>query len=214
MLDKIIELLKDRDFSISKFLLFNYKKINITDEEFILIIYLLNTNEFYPKKISEDLSINLGNVMEDISSLTDKGIIEIKTIKQNNIQSEYIDFSKLYEKLGFIYMNDEKEEETTLFADFEKEFGRDLSPIEYELINGWKESGYSDEIIQAALKEAVFNGVNNFRYIDKILYEWNKKGVKTVSDIEKNRKEFQRKKVESKPLFDYDWLSDNDEWYN
>lgn len=211
MLDKIIELLKDRDFSISKFLLFNYKKINITDEEFILIIYLLNTNEFYPKKISEDLSINLGNVMEDISSLTDKGIIEIKTIKQNNIQSEYIDFSKLYEKLGFIYMNDEKEEETTLFADFEKEFGRDLSPIEYELINGWKESGYSDEIIQAALKEAVFNGVNNFRYIDKILYEWNKKGVKTVSDIEKNRKEFQRKKVESKPLFDYDWLSDNDE---
>lgn len=211
MLDKIIELLKTRDFNVSKFLLCNYKKINISDEELILLIYLLNTNEFYPKKISEELSLDLAHVMGNISSLTDKGIIEIKTIKQNNIQSEYIDFSNMYEKLGFVYMNDDKKEETTLYDEFEKEFGRDLSPIEYELINGWKETGYSDEIILAALKEAVFNGVNNFRYIDKILYEWNKKGVKTVSDIEKNRKEFQRKKFESKPLFDYDWLSDNDE---
>ena len=211
MLDKIIELLSIRDFNVSKFLLCNYKKINITDSELILLIYLLNTNEFYPKKISEDLSINLGNVMESISSLSDKGILEIKTVKQNNIQSEYIDFSNLYEKLGFIYMNVQKEEKTSLYDDFEREFARTLSPIEYELINGWKESGFSDELILAALKEAVFNGVNNFRYIDKILFEWKKKGIKNESDIEKNRKEFQRKKIESKPLFDYDWLSDNDE---
>ena len=28
----------------------------------------------------------------------------------------------------------------------------------------------------------------NLKYIDKILYEWNKKGIKTVQDVEKNRK--------------------------
>ena len=38
-----------------------------------------------------------------------------------------------------------------------------------------------------ALVEATFNGVSNLRYIDKILYEWGKLGVKTVEDVEKNR---------------------------
>ena len=211
MLDNIIRLLQVRDFTVSRFLLCNYKKIDITERQLILLIYLLNTNEFYPKKISEDLSFDLSTVMEEISSLTDKGLISIKTVNQNKVQSEYIDYQGLYEKLGFIYMNgDKKEEKTSLYDDFEREFGRTLSPIEYELINGWKESDFSDELILAALKEAVFNGVNNFRYIDKILFEWKKKGIKTSSDIEKNRKEFQRKKIESKPLFDYDWLSENE----
>lgn len=212
MLDKIIDLLQIRDFSISKFLICNYKKIDIDDSELIVLIYLLNTNEFYPKRISQELDLDLSKVMEIISSLSEKKIIEIKTTVQNNIQNEYIDFYCLYEKLAFIYLNeDNKETQTTLYDNFEKEFGRALSPIEYELINGWKESGFSDELILSALKEAVFNGVSNFRYIDKILFEWKKKGIKNVNDIDKNRKEFQRKKIESKQLFDYDWLSDSDE---
>ena len=46
--------------------------------------------------------------------------------------------------------------------------------------------------------------------VDKILYEWKKKGINSKEDIEKNRNDFQNRKVESKPLFDYDWLNDNE----
>ena len=67
---------------------------------------------------------------------------------------------------------DNKDEETSnIYSIFEKELNRTLSPIEYELINGWLECGYKEEIIISGLREAVFSGVNNFRYIDKILSE-------------------------------------------
>ena len=40
-MDKVIELLKSTNIQISKTLLFNYKKLNITDQEFIVLIYLI-----------------------------------------------------------------------------------------------------------------------------------------------------------------------------
>ena len=60
------------------------------------------------------------------------------------------------------------------------------------------------EIIIEALKEAVYNNVNNLRYIDKILSEWDKKGIKNIDDIENDRKNF--KKKDKKELIDYNWL--------
>ena len=50
-MSQIIELLKNINYQISKELLFNYKKLNITDSEFIIIIYLINqTNNLYNPK--------------------------------------------------------------------------------------------------------------------------------------------------------------------
>lgn len=212
MVDKIINLLKEEDIIVPSSLFYKYKDLSMNDLDFILLVYLLNKKgEFYPKKISIDLKISLGEVMEIIQKLTELGVIEIVIEKNNGIQNEVISFDGLYNKLAFTYMHEEvKEEPTNLFDNFEHEFGRTLSPIEYELIHGWTDAGFSNDLILAALKEAVFNGVNNLRYIDKILFEWKKKGVKNVNDIERNRKDFQSKKVESKPLFDYDWLNEND----
>ena len=100
----------------------------------------------------------------------------------------------------------EEEDKSNIYSVFERELGRTLSPIEYELINGWLECNYKEEIILAALKEAVFNGVNNFRYIDRILFEWNKKGIDTVDKISKYKKEFRKDTNVEVP--DYDWLND------
>ena len=69
----------------------------------------------------------------------------------------------------------------------------------------------SEEILKLALKEATYNGVSNFRYIDRIIHEWNKKGIKTREDVLKNNEEFKRKKVAPKQeLFDYDWLNESE----
>ena len=126
------------------------------------------------------------------------------------MKEEYISLNKLYEKLAFLVLNQEKEDSkpNNLFSIFEKEFGRTLSPIEYELINAWKENHFSEELILAALKEAVLNGVSNLRYIDKILYEWNRKGIKNVSELQKQKESKPKKDLD---VFHYDWLNDDDE---
>lgn len=53
-----------------------------------------------------------------------------------------------------------------------KEFGRTLSPIEYEIISSFEDS-YSKELILLALK-AIFNKVASLKYVDRILQEWTK----------------------------------------
>lgn len=70
--------------------------------------------------------------------------------------------------------------EANMFVKFETEFGRPLSPMECETISGWLDQDkYAEPLILAALKEAVFAGKVHFRYIDRILLEWNRNLVYT-----------------------------------
>ena len=211
-MSQVIELLKSVNYQISKELLFNYKKMNITDSELILIIYLINqtSNIYNPKQISSSLNKDLKDVLEIINSLCEKNIIKIEMKKINNIRTEIINLDSLYEKLAFSLTQTEEETDTNLYSTFETEFGRTLSPMEFEIINGWVDNGYSEELIKLALKEATYNGVSSLRYIDKIIFEWSKKGIKTKEDVENNRKKFKNKSNEkNKELFDYDWLNDD-----
>lgn len=209
MLGKVIDLIKNEPFYIPNILLKNYRKLNITASELIILIYLINTDiSFNPKQMAKDLNFDLSEIMNIITSLTEKGILKIDIINKK-VREEVINLEELYKKLGFIVVNDEvKESSNNIFDIFEKEFGRTLSPMDYEIITDWQ-NNYNDEIILLALKEAVFNGVNNLRYIDKILIDWNKKGIKNEQDIINDRKNFQNKK-QNKKLFDYDWLNEQD----
>jgi len=213
MLEKIVDIIKEKDLVIPKILFFNYKKINITEQELILIIYLINSNPcFNLKKMSNELEINSKEFLNILNSLIEKDLIEIKVEKNNLVCSETICLDNLYKKLGFMLVNKEekKENNTNLFTIFEKEFGRTISPMEYEIINAWKEVGFIDEIIISALKEATFNGVTSLRYIDKILHDWKKKGINNNKDLENNRQTFTRKTPNRVEMFDYDWLNENE----
>ena len=210
-MSQIIELLKNINYQVSKELLFNYKKLNITDSELIILIYLINqtSNTYNPKQIGNDLKLELNNVLELINSLCEKNIIKIEMKKINNIRSEVISLDSLYEKIAFALTEVEEKNDYNLYGVFETEFGRTLSPMEFEIINGWLDNGYTEELIKLALKEATYNGVSNLRYIDKIIYEWGKKGIKTKEDVENNRKQFKNNNTnKNKELFDYDWLND------
>ena len=209
MMDKVVNLIGLKDYVVPSFLLMNYKKLNITSDELIFIIYLINGEAcFNPKKISADMNLTLKDVMEIVNSLTSKGLISLELKKVNNLRNEYISLELLYKKLAFqLVDSNEKKENSNIFDVFEKNFGRTLSPMEYEIINTWIDSSFSEETILLALKEATYNGVRNLRYIDKILYEWEKKGIKTEEDIIKNKKNFTQKEVKQTDSFDYDWLN-------
>ncbi len=105
---------------------------------------------------------------------------------------------------------DQKEEElTTMFVNennlytiFEQEFGRPLSPLECETLAMWIDQDEHDaSIIKAALREAVISGKLNFRYIDRILFEWKKNNIQTVEQARQQGNKFrqyQRKQIPNK----------------
>ena len=212
MTEKVKEIIQNRDIVIPRLLFMNYKNIGLTEQELILVIYIMNTSEiFNPKQISNDLNITLNNVMELMEDLTSKSIIRLELKKIGNIRNEYINLDGLYEKLTFKILNkEEPEKQTNIYSIFEEEFGRTISAMEIEIINAWIDNGTSEETILLALKEATYNGVSNLRYIDRIISEWSKKGIKTQEDVEKSRMNFRQKK-ENKPqndILNYDWLND------
>ena len=121
---------------------------------------------------------------------------------------EVINLDYFYTMIDENFKKEEKrKEEVDIYTTFETEFGRPISSMEYEIIRAWLEKGFSEELILGALKEAVYNGVNNLRYIDKILYEWQRKGYKTMNEVSNRNIQAQ---TDSKELFDYNWLDDNE----
>ena len=185
-----------------------YKKFDLENNELLMLIYLLNCNEkliLDNKKISKDLYLEENEVLNIISSLIEKNYISIEMSKNNGIIDEYISLDLFYEKINsYLIENDKKDNSSDIYSKFEKEFGRTLSPVEYETISKWIESNIPIDLIEAALKEAILSGVNSIRYIDKILFEWNKKGYKTSSDIINKSK----KDEYIEEIYDYDWLNE------
>ena len=212
--NKLLELLQEKPIVVPKIIFNKYKKLNITEEELILLIYMINVGNkvtYNPELFSKELDINKYKVMELINSLFEKQIINIIVEKnQYNKTEEYIVFDLLYNKLiKEIIGVEEKTEEVgnDIFTIFEQELGRTISPMEYDMIKTWV-TNYNKEIVIEALKEAVYNGVNSFRYIDKILSEWNKKGLKTKDDVIRDKNNYRNKKKENVDYFEYNWLEE------
>ena len=168
------------------------------------------------------MGIDVSKVMELISSLSDKDMIKVDVKKnEKGFMEDIVLLDGFYNKLKIQIVNEVSEEkeneviDSTIYEVIEKEFGRTLSPIEYEIIKAWTESKFSDELIKEAVKEAVFNGVSNLKYIDKILFEWGKKGITTVKDVEENRKR-RKSSLNSKDnddnidldIVDWNWFDD------
>ena len=219
---KLVEILKKGNFVVP-FYLFQLKdKFNISFDSFIFLIYLSNLGTniiFDPNRFTTDLGLSMELILSYIDELTEKKYISIEVIKNDkNVMEEYVILDMFYEKITNFMIDDinqakiEDEKNSNIYEAIEKEFARPLTSIEYEIISAWLEDGTSEELILEALKEAVYSGVCNLRYIDKILYEWGKKGIKTAKDVEKNRINFREKqeKKEKLELFDYDWFDDEE----
>lgn len=193
---------------IPDYLLKYRSELNLEMDEFILLVYLINQKElvmFDVNDLSSKLYMESNRVLELISSLNEKNYIAIEMKKINGVIEEYISTDLFFNKIeSMIISTTDEESSNDIYSIFESEFGRTLSPTETEIISNWIESDIPEELIKEALKEAVLSGVHNMRYIDKILFEWTKKGYKEVSDIK--RKPEKEEVIEE--IYDYDWLNE------
>ncbi len=211
ILNKVI---KEKTYNVPSFILKNYEKLNLTAEEVLVLIVLYNHYgkiSYDINKLLEEINLEKYKLMQLISSLEEKKIISIDLITNSKgLKEEYISLELLYDKIVNIYLDvkEKTNESADIYSAFEKELGRTLSPMEYEIIKGWVMDKFSDELIILALKEAVYNGVNNLRYIDKVLYGWRKKNIKNKQDIIKDKEKFKNRQKENVEVFDYNWLDE------
>ena len=100
---------------------------------------------------------------------------------------------------------------TNIYESIESNFGRTLSPMEYETIQSWL-SSYNEEIINYAVRISVLNNHRTFNYVNGILKNWKSNGYKTLEEIKDNEETPKRHELtdEQKEIFDYDWLNDPD----
>lgn len=169
-----------------------------------LLAFHSEGNDFpTPTDIAKRFHVNENDISLKLQRLLQKGFLEI---------SQGIDGSgRLFEKYSVFplwerildYIESQamqkesqkvKNEEGEIFSVFEQEFGRLLSPMEIETISMWLDADrHSPAIIKAALKEAVLAGKLSLRYIDRILFEWKKKNITSLKQVENHTEQFHQK---------------------
>lgn len=213
-MDEIVfKTLKAKDYIIKNYIIKIAKELNLSLNEFILLIYFYNQEEpvLDCAAISKSTSMTEEEIMEAFSRLNGIKLIDIIIMKdEKGVRKETISLDNIIkEAANEITQSIKTVEESDIYSKFEADFGRPLRRTEYEIINEWIEDGFSKELILEALHQAVYNGALSLRYISAILLDWKKKGYKTKDEISTGLKSDTDSNMLI-DLFDSDWLNENE----
>ena len=183
-------------------LLLHYNQLFSSSDDFLVwqFFYLQNTTalgELSPSQIAEKIGRNVTEVNQAISRLTEKGLLQYRTIELNGEIEVIFDATLALERLDQLFekhapnqVQSAPNDLKSLVDTFQQELGRLLSPFEIEdLEKSLKEDGTSAELIKEGLREAVLNGKPNWKYIQAILRNWRHEGIKSVAQVEAKRLE-------------------------
>ncbi|MCL1919296.1 MAG: DnaD domain protein [Peptococcaceae bacterium] len=208
--------------SIPRFLLEHYRSLEITNEELVLVMHLLaEPAQTGINPLAQKMGLREDDVELMLAELQKKRIL---TVHESAAQEgpwglPRYDFSGLMDQLCEIWgilryqkmhndnvLNREglaqvPAENNTSEADmaqlkltFEQEFARPLTHMDCDHIRQWVLAGWPPELIIQALRRGVSAGIRTFRYLDSILREWEKKGIRTLEEVEQDDLYFQNKR--------------------
>ena len=205
-------------------LLFHFHEIFDNSDDFLVwqFFYLQNTTsleEISPVQIAESIGKSVAEVNRSMSNLTEKGLLQYKTIALNGEIEAVFDALPALERLDEIVENHSSVAQAVsqnvlkdLVETFQQELGRLLTPFEIEdLTKTIQDDKTSPELVTAALREAVFNGKANWRYIQAILRNWHREGITTVAQVEAKREEREATNPQNITVSD-DFLKAMDLW--
>ncbi len=137
----------------------------ITETEYVDELNLLKLiNQRYEFKCENELTND-----DAKHSLSEYSIVE-NSIDKNSIDNNYNHHINIYDYI-------------------EENFGRTLSPIEYEQVSKWEDN----ELTRYAIKKAILNGAYRLQYIETILNNYQKNGIKTVQQAQEFDENFRNK---------------------
>ncbi|MDN6639964.1 MAG: DnaD domain protein [Tetragenococcus sp.] len=198
--------------TLSNLLIENYRQLGLTNDEFILWIQLYKYHEAgndFPDlaPIAANMDCEQREIYNLLNQLVEKQVITIESEKNSQgIRNDFYDFSAAFVKLDALQKQQQKQlneknyeqKVQSLYQIFEKEFGRALSPIEYQRIGQWiEEDKYNPDLIRLALKEAVLNQAYSLNYIDRVLLTWERKNITTEQQVEEEQKRRKRKMLKN-----------------
>ena len=205
-------------------LLFYFHEIFDNSDDFLVwqFFYLQNTTsleEISPVQIAESIGKSVAEVNRSMSNLTEKGLLQYKTIALNGEIEAVFDALPALERLDEIVENHSSVAQAVsqnvlkdLVETFQQELGRLLTPFEIEdLTKTIQDDKINPELVTAALREAVFNGKANWRYIQAILRNWRREGITTVAQVEAKREEREAANPQNITVSD-DFLKAMDLW--
>ena len=204
--------------------LFHFHEIFDNSDDFLVwqFFYLQNTTsleEISPVQIAESIGKSVAEVNRSMSNLTEKGLLQYKTIALNGEIEAVFDALPALERLDEIVESRSSVAQTIsqnvlkdLVETFQQELGRLLTPFEIEdLTKTIQDDKINPELVIAALREAVFNGKANWRYIQAILRNWRREGITTVAQVEAKREEREAANPQNITVSD-DFLKAMDLW--
>lgn len=215
---------------VPNLLLSKFKQIGLSEKELVLLLQILSFmeegNEFpTPEQLSDRMTFSSAECASLIGKLIQSKVLSIEEgVFTNGVRFEKYSLKPLWSRLAeeLTYEKKQRDMENTLqderdlYTIFEQEFGRPLSPMECENLAMWlDDDGQDPIIIKAALREAVMAGKLSFRYIDRILFNWKRNGVRTLEQARIQGNQFRKKlkqpsqtNVEStsKTIPFYNWL--------
>lgn len=187
-------------------LLLNYKAIGMDEQTLVclMLIYKLNQQGIQfvtPAHLEQFMPLSSKQIDELLVLMIQKEYLLMDYTHATLRPNEDVIFALILNRYKCEAIQQEKLSNsgvTSLFAHIEKEFGRSLSPIEISTLQEWYHI-YGEKMIYNALKEAILSGVKNFRYIDRILVNWQKQGYQATKFVEVD--------VEGEQLQNVDWLA-------
>lgn len=208
-------------------LLFHIKELFASTDEFLVwqFFYLQNTTkleEVAPSQIAQALGKTVTEVNRLISSLEREGVLDVKTIELAGEVEVIFDASPALSKLDDLLVKSQSSQPNVQYIsqgeaikqltdDLEQAMGM-LNPMILEDVQKLVYEDDTDpELIREALREAVFNNKVNWKYIQAILRNWRKEGVKTLRQVEERRLERERINPDNISVSD-DFLSAMNIW--
>lgn len=204
----ISDYLQAGETTVSNLVIEQYQKLGLTDEEFLFWLQLYRSQakgDLFPdlSLISDIMGKTIETSYRLLNQLMSKGFLKIETKQNDHGQMmDTYDLLPIFHKIERL-LETKAQTETSLseaetikqlYQSFEKEFGRQLSPIELEMIGQWLETDhYKPELIRLALREAVLNQAYSLKYVDRILLAWERKNFTTKEQVAEDQK--RRKQV-------------------
>ncbi len=217
-------MLETGSFSVPNILLKFYVRLEITELEMMVILHLLHWRHVEqerfptPEKMVQYMNIDQETIKNLIASLIEKKLIAVEPFYNSTLGrwQNVFSFIPLWSRLTQIVLGDPSvltsaneiaatsDEQGELYQSFEKEFGRPLSPLETDQLRTWlQDEQVPLELLQEALKRAVLRGALNFRYIDSILQDWQRRNIRTTAEAitldAKRKKTFRQPRSVKKP---------------
>lgn len=181
-----------------------FSTLELSHEEFVVLVQILGAiqvsgNEIIsPSALGQLCRIPEKDVVQILDKLIEKSFLAIvRATDIDGNQSLQFSLTPLWKKLQTPSATNEgkkaQSEERDLVTLFEQEFGRPLSGLECEQIRQWLGDGAPDWMLIEALREAVLANKCSFRYMDRIVYDWQRNRIRTRQELDAYRQSYRER---------------------